>query len=149
MSLTWTSINLESYLTTTRAALDELNSFIDRIIDLKTARIDRLMVDISQSLLFENDKAEYWPLETFIQNVDRYAKAKGKEFSGNSLKIEEALKELTDVVIKRAEATLKECTEMKMSGGRQVVDRWFLLHARRRCGIALFVGCLVGPSNWS
>lgn len=77
-----------------------------------------MVADISQSLLFENDKAEYWPLETFIQNVDRYAKTKGKEFSGDSLKIEEALKELTDVVIKRAESTLRECTDMEMSGGK-------------------------------
>lgn len=101
------------------AALEELNVFIDRIIDLKTARIDQLLFEISQSLLFDNERAEHWSLNEFLLNIERYAKIKGREFASFSMKVEEALRELSEVVTKRAHRTLKECSEIGTSEGLQ------------------------------
>lgn len=112
ISLTWTSINLESFFARTKASIDELEVFVNKMTDLKVYRIDKIFENISTTIVFNNDEMERLTIPKFMQLSENWSKLIGTELGGKSFKIEEALRELVVVTNNRALEMLKQCKDM-------------------------------------
>ena len=68
--LTWTSMNIKTYLETVYEALREVELLIDRANDLVKYRIENILIEMSNVTLCELPTEAPWTIEDFIQNTE-------------------------------------------------------------------------------
>ena len=67
--LRWTSLNLESYLRSVRAALQELELLVERVSDTHEFRIEGVLQDIQSTVLCELPDNEPWTVDEFVNRT--------------------------------------------------------------------------------
>lgn len=67
--LRWTSLNLESYLQSVKAALQELELLVERISDTHEFRIEGVLQDIQSTVLCELPDNEPWTVDEFVNRT--------------------------------------------------------------------------------
>ena len=68
--LTWTSMNITTYLETVYEALREVELLIDRANDLVKYRIENILLDMTKVTLCELPTESPWSIEDFIKNTE-------------------------------------------------------------------------------
>ncbi|XP_074653701.1 dynein axonemal heavy chain 8-like [Tubulanus polymorphus] len=102
VSITWMSMGLKGYFQAIRNALKELDLFIKQIDDIKSTRIDKLLKEISETMLCELPENKAWKIETFIEKNKKHCEECAIELDNKSRKIESAVNELISMFTERA-----------------------------------------------
>lgn len=67
--LRWTSLNLESYVQSVQAALQELELLVERVSDTLEFRIEGVLLDIQSTVLCKLPDNEPWTVDEFVNRT--------------------------------------------------------------------------------
>ncbi|EDV21817.1 uncharacterized protein TRIADDRAFT_59929 [Trichoplax adhaerens] len=96
--LTWTSMNLMSYVKQVQEKLQELELLIDRANDLVKCRIQALLTDMSNVQLCELPEDEPWSIAEFVEKTQALCNRGAALLEAKSAQVEEAANELVDML---------------------------------------------------
>ncbi|KAI0211059.1 Dynein heavy chain 8, axonemal [Lamellibrachia satsuma] len=103
-SLTWSSMNTDTYFESVRNVLTDVDGLIKQLLDIKNSRIDEFLDEISNMLLCKLPTYESWSIETFVANTTKSCDTCGARIDMLSNKVEEAVKDLISIFSTRARA---------------------------------------------
>ena len=112
LSLTWNSMTLDKYFCDVKASIDELSAFVDRVVDLRDSRIEKILNEIANGLLFDSSRAECLSIQEFTNLSVELAKSRSVEIAGKSYRVEEAVREMIEIIAKRSQLMLRECVKV-------------------------------------
>lgn len=67
--LTWTSVNIPSYMENVYAELSKLELMMDRVHDLMEFRIEAILKEMSKTVLCQIPDEEPWTVDHFLENT--------------------------------------------------------------------------------
>ena len=108
VSLTWTSMNIQSYFADIKAALTTLDHLIKKVLDIKATRVDDVLQNISSTMLCELPVKDPWTLDEFMAKNKMHTKACALEMDAMSRKVEDAVKELIGIFKENSGILCKE-----------------------------------------
>ena len=68
--LTWTSLNLNSFVESVYATLGEVDLMVNRVIDMIEFRIEKILDDIANTKLVELPTDTPWTIDEFIKRTE-------------------------------------------------------------------------------
>ncbi|XP_072250743.1 dynein axonemal heavy chain 5 isoform X1 [Leuresthes tenuis] len=121
ISLSWTSLNIDKYLSSIDKALADLELLMDRVNDLVEFRIDAVLQEMSMSTLCVLPEDEPVPCEEFVQTTRDLCIKQAQNLHIKSALVEEAANELINMLMefdhsqKEEEEKVEEesCSESK------------------------------------
>ena len=69
LSLTWSSMGLDTYIKSVRASLKELTILIKQIDDIKTTHIDKALTEIGSAMLCDLPEKTLWSTKYFLDRT--------------------------------------------------------------------------------
>uniref|UniRef100_A0A2K5Y215 Dynein axonemal heavy chain 5 n=1 Tax=Mandrillus leucophaeus TaxID=9568 RepID=A0A2K5Y215_MANLE len=98
-ALTWTSLNIETYLENTFAKIKDLELLLDRVNDLIEFRIDAILEEMSSTPLCQLPQAEPLTCEEFLQMTKNLCVNGAQILHFKSSLVEEAVNELVNMLL--------------------------------------------------
>uniref|UniRef100_A0A2K5U8Y9 Dynein axonemal heavy chain 5 n=1 Tax=Macaca fascicularis TaxID=9541 RepID=A0A2K5U8Y9_MACFA len=98
-ALTWTSLNIETYLENTFAKIKDLELLLDRVNDLIEFRIDAILEEMSSTPLCQLPQAEPLTCEEFLQMTKDLCVNGAQILHFKSSLVEEAVNELVNMLL--------------------------------------------------
>ena len=68
--LTWTSLNLNSFVENVHDTLSEVELMVDRVIDMIEFRIEKILDDIANTKLVELPTDTPWTIDEFVKTTE-------------------------------------------------------------------------------
>ena len=68
--LTWTSLNLNSFVESVYATLGEVDLLVNRVVDMIEFRIEKILDDIANTKLVELPTDTPWTIDEFIKKTE-------------------------------------------------------------------------------
>ena len=97
--LTWSSINLESYVSKINREMKTLELLLRRITDLCTYRIDAVLKEMGQMLLCELPEHEAWTIDQFLNRTESVCSMASIQLELKSKQVEKATNELIETMM--------------------------------------------------
>ncbi|XP_071957897.1 dynein axonemal heavy chain 5-like isoform X2 [Antedon mediterranea] len=97
--LTWTSLNIESYVTDVYTALGNLDLLMDRANDLVQFRINSVLYEMSTTHLCELPEDDPWTIAEFHARTQELCNKGAISLQIKSMQVEEAANELIDMLL--------------------------------------------------
>jgi dynein heavy chain len=98
ITLTWTSMNVSSFVEHVRSELGRLSNLIMSINDLIENRIENLLKSVSKSLLVNVPAAKTFHPDDFVDTQEDQVAEKSKVLQSHNMQIEAAVEDLIDIV---------------------------------------------------
>nr|XP_032816356.1 dynein heavy chain 5, axonemal isoform X1 [Petromyzon marinus] len=98
-TLTWTSLNVHSYVEAALAALGELELLLDRANDLIEFRIEAVLREMSATPLCSLPTGEPWSCDEFLRSVQDLCAKGSQTLQSRSAQVEEATNELINLFV--------------------------------------------------
>ncbi|XP_076314933.1 dynein axonemal heavy chain 8-like [Tachypleus tridentatus] len=92
--ITWTSLKLPEYLDTVRKALKHLEHVINQVADIKTSCIDKILDEISRSVLIEFPTTKPWTAVELIENTRTHCAMIASVLNQKILGVKQAVQEV-------------------------------------------------------
>lgn len=106
--LTWSSINLDSYVSQITREMQKLELLISRINDLCTYRIDVVLKEMGGTLLCELPDYTAWSVDQFLNRTEAVCNSAASQLELKSKQVEKATNELIEMMMSY-EVTLYTC----------------------------------------
>ncbi|XP_038070084.1 dynein heavy chain 5, axonemal-like isoform X1 [Patiria miniata] len=97
--LSWTSMNIDSYVESVYKSLGELELLMDRANDLCQFRINAVLLDMSTTPLCELPEDEPWTIDQFLQNTQDLCNRGAITIQNKSTQVEEAANEVINMLM--------------------------------------------------
>ena len=97
--LTWSSINLDSYVNQINREMRKLELLIKRINDLCTYRIDAVLKEMGQTLLCELPDQTAWSVDFFLARTETVCNTASVQLQLKSMQVEKATNELIEIIM--------------------------------------------------
>ena len=97
--LTWSSINLDSYVSQITREMSKLELLINRINDLCIYRIDAVLKDMGQTLLCELPDHTAWSVDHFLARTEIVCNTAAVQLQLKSRQVEKATNELIEIMM--------------------------------------------------
>ncbi|XP_064611990.1 dynein axonemal heavy chain 5-like isoform X2 [Liolophura sinensis] len=96
--LTWTSVNISSYIENVYAELAKLELMMDRVHDLMEFRIEAILKEMSKTVLCQIPDEEPWTVDHFLENTQMLCARGAQLLQTKSINVEEAANELINML---------------------------------------------------
>jgi dynein heavy chain len=141
VTLTWTSMNIDSYIQHVQLGLKHLRELICSINDIIKNRIEKNLKDVSKTLLIDLPDDSSFTVANFVQMQQNYISTKATELQGKNNEIENAVEDLiAKICAYRFEMQQEHVTQSDMDKLRQHYNHFMyqaLLHSAKNSMNAL------------
>eukprot|EP00794_Sanderia_malayensis_P018805 gene18805-20701_t len=97
--LTWTSMNITTYLETINEALNEVELLIDRANDLVKYRIESILIEMTNVPLCDLTCETAWTIDDFVKRTEELCKRGSEILNSKSELVQEAANELIEMLL--------------------------------------------------
>jgi dynein heavy chain len=94
ITLTWTSMNIDSYKSLVQAGLHKLDELVCNINDLIENRIEKNLKIVSKTLLVDLPESDSLTVEEFVKMQERFIQKQSALLQGKNMEIEYAVRDL-------------------------------------------------------
>jgi dynein heavy chain len=98
VTLTWTSMNIDTFKHHVHSGLMKLEELVTNINDITENRIERHMKIIGKTLLVDLPVQESFTLEAFVSRQQQHIKRNSGELQGKNAQIEQAVEDLLNLI---------------------------------------------------
>ena len=120
MSLTWTSMNIDAYISHVQSGLKKLKEFVRNVNDIIDNRIEKNLVIISNALLVNLSEQSSFTVSEFLDMQKSHIKNCSRLISGKNIETENAVEDLIQkVVTYQIESPGEEVAEADVNQLRQ------------------------------
>ena len=98
MTLTWTSMNIDSFIVAARAGLSRLDALVTNINDIIESRVEKALKVVSKTLLVDLPEGESFTVEEFVTTQERHVATQSRLLQGKNVEIEHAVDDLTHLI---------------------------------------------------
>jgi dynein heavy chain len=98
VTLTWTSMNIDSYKHSIHAGLMKLEELVTNINDITVNRIEKHIKMIGRTLLVDLPQTESFTLEAFVARQNQHSRRLSGELQGKNAQIEQAVEDLINLI---------------------------------------------------
>ena len=120
VTLTWTSMNIDSYVDQIQQGLKQLRELICSINDIIENRIEKNLKEVSRTLLVDLPDDSSFTVADFVQMQQNFISTKATELQGKNKEVENAVEDLIDKICAfRLEMPLEKVSESDIDKLRQ------------------------------
>ena len=111
-SLSWTSVNLDSFVDTVAQKLNEFKSLLAKVNDIMEIRIFGVFRSIRDTLLCRLPGKTAWTVSQYLSEVDQVCSAESQEIERKSALVETAVHELVEFLLSKMDEQLRTSSEI-------------------------------------
>ena len=98
ITLTWTSMNIDTYKTHIQAGLKKLDELVTNINDLIENRIEKNLKIVSRTLLVDLPADTHYSVDEFVKQQEKYIAYQAVMLQGKNVEIDYAVKDLVNII---------------------------------------------------
>lgn len=98
ITLTWTSMNIEAYISQVKNGLQKLEELVNNINDIIENRIEKSLKIVSKTLLVDLPEGHSFTVEDFVKIQEKHITAQSLLLQGKNVEIEHAVEDLVKII---------------------------------------------------
>jgi dynein heavy chain len=112
-SLSWSSVNLDTYVQNVSEKMSDFQSLLTKVNDILEIRIDGVLNSIRETVLCRLPTKNAWTVTEYLNEVEQVCTMEAKEIERKSALVEVAVQELIDLLLSRMDPPQRTSAEIQ------------------------------------